>query len=71
MPATEYPGLGLPLRYYDRRGERYPIGAHYNFAAFCSDIIAVREVAMMYVMDRLTDKADWHKKVFDDAIVSK
>lgn len=26
---------------------------------------------MMYVMDRLTDKADWHKKVFDDAIVSK
>lgn len=26
---------------------------------------------MMHVMDRLTDKVDWHKKVFDDKIVAK
>lgn len=26
---------------------------------------------MMAIMDRLTDKPEWHRKVFDDAIVSK
>jgi hypothetical protein len=26
---------------------------------------------MMIIMDRLMDKEDWHKKVFDDEIVSK
>lgn len=25
----------------------------------------------MAIMDRLTDKPEWHRKVFDDAIVSK
>lgn len=25
----------------------------------------------MGIMDRLTDKTDWHKKVFDDTIVEK
>lgn len=34
-------------------------------------MLPVREVAMMGIMDRLTDKKDWHKKVFDDAIVEK
>lgn len=36
-----------------------------------SDLLPVREVAMMGIMDRLTDKKDWHKKVFDDIIVEK
>jgi hypothetical protein len=26
---------------------------------------------MMNVMDKITDKPDWHKKAFDDNIVSK
>jgi hypothetical protein len=26
---------------------------------------------MMLIMDALTDKPDWHTKVFDDAIVAK
>jgi hypothetical protein len=26
---------------------------------------------MMHIMDRLTDKVDWHKKVFDEKIVAK
>jgi hypothetical protein len=26
---------------------------------------------MMGIMDRLTDKENWHKKVFDEAIVAK
>ena len=31
----------------------------------------VREVFMMVLMDQLSDKVDWHKKVFDEQIVSK
>lgn len=34
-------------------------------------LLPVREVAMMAVMDQLTDKPDWHRKVFDPEIVSK
>jgi hypothetical protein len=31
----------------------------------------MREVAMMMLMDALTDKPNWHEKVFDEAIVQK
>ncbi|ROW11546.1 hypothetical protein VMCG_01299 [Cytospora schulzeri] len=42
-----------------------------GFSTSQSALLPVREVAMMGIMDRLTDKKDWHKKVFDDAIVEK
>jgi hypothetical protein len=66
----QYPGLGLPLRYnpqYDY--DFYPHGAN-NYGSE-SELIFVRELAMMDVMDKLTDKLDWHKKVFDDGIVEQ
>lgn len=31
----------------------------------------MRELAMMDIMDKLTDKPDWHKKVLDEEIVTK
>jgi hypothetical protein len=65
-----YPGLGLPLRY--NPGHDY--GYYPNSASlhsFESELILVRELAMMNIMDKLTDKSDWHKKVFNDAIVEK
>lgn len=72
MVMQDYPGLGLDLRFApkDNRGF-YPIGAHGSCRASGSDPVPVRELAMMSVMDRLTDKPDWHKKVFDEEIVSK
>jgi hypothetical protein len=36
-----------------------------------SEPLFVRELAMMDVMEKLTDKPDWHKKVFDEEIVGK
>ena len=36
-----------------------------------SELLPVREVAMLAVMERLTDKPEWHRKVFDDEIVRK
>ncbi|KAI0546140.1 hypothetical protein F4679DRAFT_558597 [Xylaria curta] len=67
-----YPGLGASLWEYPQRyGDFYPTGHHPNCDGSQSDLLLVREVAMMHVMDRLTDKVDWHKKVFDDKIVAK
>lgn len=54
-----YPGLGLPLRCAN--DETYDP----------SDTLPVRELAMMHIMDRLTDKKEWNKKVFDEEIVEK
>jgi hypothetical protein len=68
----EYPGLGLPLRHFPQGNHpAYPMGIHGNCYGGDSDILPVREVAMMIVMDKLTDKPDWHKKVFDDDIIAK
>lgn len=72
-----YPGLGLPLRHWPHAGNggrdvhSYPNGAHRDIMGSKSVLLPVREVAMMGIMDRLTDKEEWHRKVFDDAIVEK
>src|SRR5437773_1016839 len=67
-----YPGLGLPLRYNGSPvTDFYPIGAHRDCEGATSDLLPVREVAMMNIMEKLTDKHSWHEKVFDDLIVSK
>ncbi|KAF4335403.1 hypothetical protein FBEOM_10739 [Fusarium beomiforme] len=69
-----YPGLGMNLRYHaqaTRGNEIYPTGIHYNSWGTESDMLLVREVAMMIVMNELTDKPDWHLKVFDDEITEK
>lgn len=65
-----YPGLGLPLR-YEWKEPFFPIGAHGGCWGAKSVPINVREVAMMNVMEVLTDKVDWHVKVNDESIVSK
>lgn len=68
----DYPGLSLPLR-HNKQDEYgfYPIGAHGSNYGSDSELIYVRELAMMDIMEKLTDKSDWHKKVFDDEIVAK
>jgi hypothetical protein len=68
----DYPGLGLPLRHNPQQDYgHYPIGAHGSCWGADSDMLAIRELAMMSIMDRLTDKTDWQTKVFNEEIVSK
>jgi hypothetical protein len=73
----QYPGLGLPLRQYDDRGGRdvisqlYPSGVYDESVRSNSEMLLVREVAMMIVMNNLTDKPNWEDKVFDNAITEK
>ncbi|KAF5680281.1 hypothetical protein FDENT_8484 [Fusarium denticulatum] len=68
-----YPGLGMNLRYhnYHHEDEIYPTAIHYNSVGAESDMLLVREAAMMTVMNQLTDKPDWHVKVFDEQIAEK
>jgi hypothetical protein len=68
----EYPGLGLPLRHFPQGNYgTYPMGIHGNCYGGDSGILPVREIAMIIIMDRLMDKPDWYKKVFDDEIIAK
>ncbi|WZH49633.1 hypothetical protein QYS62_010836 [Fusarium acuminatum] len=52
-------------------GGGYPTAISYASSMNTSSMLLVREVAMMIIMDRLTDKPDWHVKVFDDTIANK
>ncbi|KFY32862.1 hypothetical protein V495_08667 [Pseudogymnoascus sp. VKM F-4514 (FW-929)] len=67
----EYPGVNIDLHCYSNDGPTYSIGAHTNCWGAESQLLPVREVFMMALMDQLSDKVNWHKKVFDEQIVSK
>jgi hypothetical protein len=74
--SKKYPGVDLNLRYfpqeYGDEGETfYRIGAHPDCVGAKSELLPIREVAMMIFMDRLTDKPGWEDKVFNDEIVAK
>lgn len=74
MAKHQYPGVNLPAQpgLIDRDNliPIYPIGLS-ETRGCNSRILAIREVAMMMLMDKLTDKPNWHEKVFDEAIVQK
>jgi len=76
----EYPGWQRNLRHVlqpDIEAENFretgvfPMGIHHRCYGCESEILTVREVAMLLVMEQLTEKADWHVKVFDQTIVDK
>ncbi len=66
----QYPGVDLPLRHLGE-DDAPRVGLYERIEESESELLHVREVAMMLLMDRLTDKPNWHEKVFDDAIVAK
>jgi hypothetical protein len=67
--------VNLPLRHVKQNGRAgidfYRHGSFHGAAGCLSELIQVREVMMMMLMDALTDKPNWHEKVFDDTIVAK
>jgi hypothetical protein len=71
----QYPGVNLPLRHIEHKGRAgidfYRCGSFQGAEGSLSKLIQVREVMMMTLMDALTDKPNWHEKVFDDTIVAK
>lgn len=74
-PTHLYPGVNIPLREMPKRSfnrkdeySSYPIRFP-EYKRSQSQVMPVKEVAMMILMDMLTDKPDWHKKVFNETIV--
>jgi hypothetical protein len=61
------PGYGLSVDIVMRDSDSFCHGAN----DFIGDRLTVRELAMLRFMDTVTDKPDWHVKVFDDEIVQK
>lgn len=72
MDVKKYPGLG---DYYiflpDIEGPYYPTGVDYLSPCVKTDILPIREVAMMSIMEEITNKSGWEDKVFDQSIVRK
>lgn len=62
------PGFSYYYQFELEARERFRHGAN-DFQQ--SPRLTAREVAMLGIMNALTDKPDWHKKVFDDEIVAK
>lgn len=60
-----WPGFGLPIDYGD--ANRFAHGVN----DFHADRLVVREIAMLQVMDAVTDKPSWQQKILDDTIVKK
>ena len=71
----KYPGVNLPLRHMRMVGlpgeDFYRMGSFEGAPRTQSKLLQVREVAMMMLMDCLTDKPNWHESVFDDDIVAE
>lgn len=79
VPDNEHrlklPGFGLPVNHAPpsvRRSRslglaRYPDAV----TSWACGNLTLREIAMMGVMNELSDKPDWAKKVFDESIVEK
>lgn len=62
---VKLPGFALPVSY--RPDERIQNA----IIDWSGNILTVRELNMMAIMDKITDKPDWDRKVFDDTIVQK
>lgn len=58
----------LPIYLELGGGERFAHGSNDNNSP---DNLTARELAMMRILDSITDKHDWHITVFDDDIVAK
>ncbi|KAH8887891.1 hypothetical protein GQ53DRAFT_808840 [Thozetella sp. PMI_491] len=74
----EVPGFnGVSLdKSLDRHGYYTPESvARQPFAHGCdswsADRLTVREISMLRLMDTITDKAEWTRKIFDDGIVAR
>ncbi|KAK4173741.1 hypothetical protein QBC36DRAFT_303405 [Triangularia setosa] len=71
----QYPGVNVDLRQLIQKGtsgiDFYRLGSFEGCKHYQTPVLFVREVAMTLLMDRLTDKPDWHKKVFNEETVAK
>ncbi|KAM5356788.1 hypothetical protein ACJ41O_003434 [Fusarium nematophilum] len=75
MAEFSYPGINVPLKHgfgrsnWSKSYPNYPIGFPEYSQEGWATILPMRKVAMMILMDNLTDKPNWSEKVFNEDIV--
>jgi hypothetical protein len=63
--------MKLPWRPVDHGRAYFPYGDDLVKEGGLSPMLQVREVAMMIIMDKITDRPRWQQKVFNDTIVDR
>lgn len=69
MEATplKVPGFGLPINHSLQWGEGFP-NAIMDWSA---EALTLRELSMLHLINEITDKPDWERKVFDASLIEK
>lgn len=65
--SLQVPGIGLPTITELKRGDRFRHGV----ADFQPKRLVAVEIAMLAVMDSITEKQNWQSKIFEESIVEK
>ncbi|CAA7268674.1 unnamed protein product [Cyclocybe aegerita] len=74
---TSLPGFGLPLNYgfpSEGKDSRFPsalLPEDIKEGRTTLALTTLREFKMLQIMNQITDKPDWHTKVFDETIAAK
>lgn len=67
------PGFGLPLSHLPPQGPTGPLTVFPStlLGSWTAATLTIRELYMLWFVEQITNKPDWHLKVFNDEIVSK
>ncbi|KAL2753308.1 hypothetical protein ACRALDRAFT_2029173 [Sodiomyces alcalophilus JCM 7366] len=67
------PGFGLPLKSIpsDDKAGPLPVFPSPLLGTWQASTLTIRELYMLWFVEQITNKPDWHIKVFNDEIVSK
>ena len=80
LPSIGLPTIDMPAFTFGNTGPRKENGKRRRFPTAVIDEdrdteivthLAYREIVMLRVMNELTDKPEWERKVFDDNVVQK
>ncbi|PHH90996.1 hypothetical protein CDD83_2017 [Cordyceps sp. RAO-2017] len=65
------PGFGLPLRFMPSPGKRFPVLMGDEGQDWAASMLLIREVCMLKVVEDLTNKPEWWRKVRDPEIAAR
>ncbi|KAG9253387.1 uncharacterized protein F5Z01DRAFT_675294 [Emericellopsis atlantica] len=68
---TRIPGLGLPVNFLPGSDSRFPVLSYDRDYSWKAYTLTHREIAMLQVMEELTNKPDWWLKVREPTIADK
>jgi hypothetical protein len=72
LTHRQLPGYGLRYDHFgDDAGAEDLAASLSAVMQWTHDVLTIRERCMLYVIDRLTDKVEWERKVNDEEVVAK